>query len=314
MGSANSRWVEPISMTRPAYITATSDTRPPTTARSWLTYTAATPYERAHAADRVEHVPLGRHVQAGGRLVQHDQRRPAGERHGQRDPLLLTAGQLVRVAAEHRRGGVERRLLQDLGDPLGRVADHAGVHPERLGQLGADPQGRVQRGGRVLRHVRHPCAAGPAQVAGAEPEQVRAVQTDLAGADPQAAAGVPEQGQGHRGLARAGLADQAEHLAGPDPEGHVADHLGAAALGADLEAGDLQADVTGRGRAGRAGLAVAGHAASRGPRSSSRAASSGRRSTPMATRAIASLYVFTPMVSRAISTAGAITGHGFTIR
>ena len=45
MGSANSRWVEPSSMTRPAYITATSDTRPPTTARSWLTYTAATPYE-----------------------------------------------------------------------------------------------------------------------------------------------------------------------------------------------------------------------------------------------------------------------------
>ena len=139
----------------------------------------------------------------------------------------------------------------------------------------------------------------------------------LAGADPQAAAGVAEQGQGHRGLARAGLADQAEHLAGPDLEGHVADHLGAAAPGPDLEAGDLKADVTGRGLAGRArvtGRAVAGHAASRGPRSSSRAASSGRRSTPMATRAIASVYVFTPMVSRAISTAGAITAHGFTAR
>ena len=223
----------------------------------------------------------------------------------------------MRVAAEHRRGGVERRLLHDLGDPLGRVADHAGVHLERLGQLGADPQGRVQRGGRVLRHVRHPRAAGPAQVAGAEPEQFHAVQAHPAGADPQAAAGVPEQGQGHRGLARAGLADQAEHLAGPDLEGHVADHLGAAAPGPDPETGDLEADVTGRGRAGRArvtGRAVAGHAASRGPRSSSRAASSGRRSTPMATRAIASLYVFTPMVSRAISTAGAITAHGFTAR
>ena len=34
---------------------------------------------------------LGAHVETGGRFVEHDHRRAAGERHRQSDPLLLSA-------------------------------------------------------------------------------------------------------------------------------------------------------------------------------------------------------------------------------
>ena len=48
--------------------------------------------------------------------------------------------------------------------------------------------------------------------------------------------------------------------------------------------------------------------------SSSRTASSGRRSTPIVTRAMASVKVLVPIVSRAISAAGTITAHGLSAR
>ena len=54
----------------------------------------------------------------------------------------------------------------------------------------------------------------------------------------------------------------------------------------------------------------AGHVRRSGASSSISAASSGLRSTPIATRATASVNVFVPMVSTAIRTAGTMTAHG----
>ena len=71
----------------------------------------------AQAAEGVQDVPLRGDVQAGGRLVQHDQRGPAGEGHGQPDPLLLAAGQLMRVPPQQLRRGLEVGLPHHLGDP-----------------------------------------------------------------------------------------------------------------------------------------------------------------------------------------------------
>src|SRR4029077_6749769 len=76
----------------------------------------------------------------------------------------------------------------------------------------------------------------------------------------------------------------------------------------DLQFADLQPDV------GRAASGVPdGHGTRPGvrPRPSTTAASPGRRSTPSATRPIASVKIFVPMVSRAISAAGTITAQGF---
>ena len=47
---------------------------------------------------QVEYRRLGRHVQAGRRLVHDEQVRVAGERHGDDHALLHTAAQLVRVS------------------------------------------------------------------------------------------------------------------------------------------------------------------------------------------------------------------------
>ena len=46
--------------------------------------------------------------------------------------------------------------------------------PDRLGDLGADPHGRVQRPGRVLEHHRHVRAAVLAQLLVGQPDQLGA--------------------------------------------------------------------------------------------------------------------------------------------
>ncbi len=75
----------------------------------------------AQRADQVEHLGFHRGVEAGGRLVEHQELRVAGQRHGDDHALLHSAGELERVAIHHtRRVGdshspqrLERRLLRN---------------------------------------------------------------------------------------------------------------------------------------------------------------------------------------------------------
>ena len=48
--------------------------------------------------DRLKNLDLGRNVECGGRLVEHQQLRCAGHRHRHHDALLLAAGRLMRIA------------------------------------------------------------------------------------------------------------------------------------------------------------------------------------------------------------------------
>jgi hypothetical protein len=125
--------------------------------------------------------------------------RPAGERHGQGDPLLLAAGKLVRVCREDRAWVLQSGLGQHVGEPV-RVG---AVDGEDLAQLGADLQHRVQRAGRVLRHVGDRPAAQFLQLVFGQREDVLTVDEHLAAAEPEPALEVPEQGEGNRRLARA---------------------------------------------------------------------------------------------------------------
>src|SRR5207253_640541 len=99
---------------------------------------------------------------------------------------------------------------------------------------------------------------------------------------------------------------------GPQPGGGQAQQVDA--VDPDLEPADVQPGLVPWRPESRTGanLLVAGHHACSGPRSSRRAASSGRRSTLIVTRATASVNVLVPTVSRAISTAGAITAQGLS--
>src|SRR5215470_5137228 len=217
------------------------------------------------------------------------------------------------IAAEHLVGGVEASFPHDLEHAAIQVAGHARVHPQRLAQLGAHTLRRVERGGRILGHVGDLRAARSAQVARAQPEEVGPVEEDLAAAYPQPAPGVAEQRERNRGLAGSRLADQAEHLPGGDRETDLADHVRAGRTNSDFEVADLEPDRFAGARR-RRGRMTGGHRACLGVSSSTRAASSGRRSTPMVTRATASVNVLVPIVSRAISAAGTITAHGLSGR
>ena len=52
---------------------------------------------RPQGAHEIEHLGLDGGVETGGRLVEHEQLRVAGERHGDHDPLLHPARELVRI-------------------------------------------------------------------------------------------------------------------------------------------------------------------------------------------------------------------------
>jgi hypothetical protein len=175
--------------------------------------------------------------------------------------------------------------------PAARVVDHARVHLERLAQLRPHPQRRVERGRRVLRDVGDPRAAQRPEVAGRQLEQIDPVEADLAAADPQPAARVAEQGERHGGLARARLADQAEHLAGGHLEEIPLTTSGPDAPNPDLQVPDDRAWTSAAHR--RRQAAASGGADGRrslglpGVRSSRRTASSGggpRRSSPARSR------------------------------
>ena len=75
----------------------------------------------AQLAHRLQHHALRRDVEAGGRLVEHEHLGLGQERHGQRDALHLSAGELVGVAAE------ELVVVRqpDLGQPVARALQPA---------------------------------------------------------------------------------------------------------------------------------------------------------------------------------------------
>ena len=176
----------------------------------------------AQPAHGVQDAALGGDVQVRRRLVEHDQPRPAGERHGQGHPLLLASGELVRVGGQNRGGVLQAGLDEHLGEPAGVGA----VDGEDLAQLCTDLQHRVQGAGRVLRDVGDRPAAQLLQLMFGQREDIPAVDEHHAAAEFQPALDQPEQGQPDRRLPRARLAYQAEHLPGLDSERDLVDDVG----------------------------------------------------------------------------------------
>ncbi len=101
-GCAQTSRVGPSSTIVPRYMTETSSAMWRTIARSCEIRSSARSSSRASVDEQVRDLGLGRGVEGGERLVEHDHRGVGGERAGDRDPLPLAAAELVRVAARRR--------------------------------------------------------------------------------------------------------------------------------------------------------------------------------------------------------------------
>ncbi len=174
----------------------------------------------AEVADRLEHVGLGGHVEPRRGFVQHDHTGPVGEGHGQRDPLLLAARQLVRIAVQEHVVAREQHLAERLDDaraPL-LVGRAETVGRQRLVELRLDLQRRVQRGRGVLGDVGDELASELLALERGEQEDVSTLDADLASGDSCAATRVTEHREADRRLPGSRLADEAEDLARGDVE------------------------------------------------------------------------------------------------
>ena len=140
------------STTRPAYITSTRSTNSATTPRSWVIRITAMPNSLLQRAQQVEDLRLDGDVERGRRLVGDQQVRGAGQRHGDHHPLAHAARELVRIvarAAGRARGCRPGRAARARVGVRGLLADPL-VLADRLGDLVADREHRVERGHRLL--------------------------------------------------------------------------------------------------------------------------------------------------------------------
>ncbi len=144
----------------------------------------------AQLAHGLQHHALGGDVQAGGRLVQHQHLRARQERHRQRDALHLAAGELVRVARQELVVVGQADLAQAGAGALEALLGRADVvQLQQLHDLPADPDRRVERGARVLRHVGDLHAADLADLLPGQREHVLALEHHRAALDERARAG-----------------------------------------------------------------------------------------------------------------------------
>jgi hypothetical protein len=124
-------------------------------------------------ADQLQDLRLDGDVQRGGGFVGDQQRRLAGQRHGDHHALAHAARQLVRVAVQHRLGFRNTDLLQH-AQRLGARGRGvlALVLADRFGDLVAGGEDRIQGGHRLLEDHGHVRAAHTAHFALAGSDQV----------------------------------------------------------------------------------------------------------------------------------------------
>ena len=192
-------------------------------------------------AQEGEHPPPGASVQCSGRLVGEHHLWPGDERPGDRDPLLLAAGEL--------RGPVAQALLEpDARCNLahGRAPRAAAVQAHRQGDVLRDRERRQQIEG--LEHEPDPLAPQDGQAALAQPRQVGVAERDGAGSRPVE----PRCDVEERALAGARRAHDGGERPAREPDADAVEgHDGAIALAvdiADVAKGDRGSDGGSSGR------------------------------------------------------------------
>ena len=185
----------------------------------------AVPSFSLQLADQAHDLGLDRDVERGGRLVGEQDPRVACQRHRDHHPLAHAAGHLVRVVPQPALGVGNTHQPQHL-DRLGQrvFARQPLVQHDRLADLVADPQHRVERGHRLLEDHRDLVAADGAHRVGRQAGEVLALEPDRAADDAAGRIGHEAQdGERRHALAAAGFPDHAQGLAGTDRVGDAVD-------------------------------------------------------------------------------------------
>ena len=167
---------------------------------------------------QVQHAQADRDVEHRHRLVGEQRLGVGGQRAGDRDPLALAAGELVRVLLQVQRRGRQLHAAQQLGQRL--LAGVPAVDLQGAGQVVAHGVHRVQRGERVLEDQ-----LDPARV---RLELPSALHRGELAADPDLAAGARvqlRQQPGDRRLAGPGLPDQRGDPAPAQTQGDFVDRV-----------------------------------------------------------------------------------------
>jgi hypothetical protein len=177
--------------------------------------------------DQLEDLRLDRDIQRGGRLIGNQHLGIAREGHGDHRALAHAAGELVRILA----GALLRLGDPNLAQHLHRLFPHGRrrkvlVQADRLADLLADAEHRVERGHRLLEDHRQLVAAHVAHRGLVERQQVAAVERDRAADD--ASRRIRHQAhdrkRGHA-LAAARFADDGQGLAARKRKGQAVDGL-----------------------------------------------------------------------------------------
>ena len=122
----------------------------------------------------VENADLCSHVEACSRLVGQDQRRTAGQRQCDVDPLRHPTAQLVRVAPEHGVGIAELELAEGGPGVLVRIpVDRSRFALYAINDLALHLEHRIKRQHRILVDHRHVGAAVGLELAAIHVENLR---------------------------------------------------------------------------------------------------------------------------------------------
>ena len=177
----------------------------------------------AGAAELGQHLLFLGRVHVGEDVVEHEQRRRAGERPGQRDPLALAARQR------------EPALADDGVPPLGEARDLRRRPPRpppprarRPGSTASRPSVTLSTSAREKRN-----ASCGTQASAARSRPSESVVTSCAADEDGAGRRLPQprEQQTERGLAAARRTHDGHHLARPHLERHVAQHRRPTAVG-----------------------------------------------------------------------------------
>ncbi|GAA3151743.1 hypothetical protein GCM10020001_089120 [Nonomuraea salmonea] len=179
---------------------------------------------RRDLGDQLQHLLLHGDVERGGGLVADEQPGVVGQGDGEHDALALAAGELVRERAGDLGGLGQAYPAEQVERPCAGLVAGAAVQRHDLGDLGADPHERVERGHRLLEDHGQLAPAQPLEPALRHAHQVVLAEPRRARGGDALGQQAHERQRGQR-LARPRLADQPDPLARRDAERHVADEL-----------------------------------------------------------------------------------------